>query len=222
MPVKANSAGRLRRLPSASRTPTASRVWCGNPDPCRASAQRPCSAAVPWSRTTIGTMPTNCCTSSCAMNSGRCLLLLAVAAAGRAHGIHVRSLQRAARRLGITIAKTAFRGGWVWFAPDATKTTVSSSEADAAKQVTPTPRRHEDVSVSGASSSEDLFVFVVFGKNATKHINLRRRQQHVFPRDRLTTCRRVWRRSPTPTRAIRSALMTRTRQLSSIGGPRRA
>jgi hypothetical protein len=51
-----------------------------------------------------------------------------IEAAGKAHGIHVRSLQRAARRLRITIRKTSFRSGWSWFRPaDEDDTSASTS-----------------------------------------------------------------------------------------------
>jgi hypothetical protein len=61
-------------------------------------------------------------------------------AAGRAHGIHVRSLQRAARRLGFRIEKMGLRDGWRWCLPP-------SAEDDTA------PKTTEDVSVSLVSSS---------------------------------------------------------------------
>jgi hypothetical protein len=83
-----------------------------------------------------------------------------VAAAGRAHGIHVRSLQRAAHRLGITIRKSSFRAGWLWFRPVAEDDTASSAGStsepgkDSAEQTT--PKTTEDVSVSVVSSSAKL------------------------------------------------------------------
>lgn len=45
-------------------------------------------------------------------------------AAARAHGLHVRSLRRAAQKLGVRIEKATFRGGWQWFAPKGTDTTT--------------------------------------------------------------------------------------------------
>jgi putative DNA primase/helicase len=99
----------------------------------------------------------------------------AVEQAGRAHGIHVRSLQRAARRLGVSIRKSSFKSGWLWFRPAAGEqgtsspvssgtegdtTTVVSSSASAsnleATKTTPSPTRHEDGSVPVRSSSGDL------------------------------------------------------------------
>jgi hypothetical protein len=74
-----------------------------------------------------------------------------VEAAGRAHGIHVRSLQRAARRLGFRIEKMGMRDGWRWCAPAEDDTAaacrppsvtacVSSSALDQSK----TPANSED------------------------------------------------------------------------------
>jgi hypothetical protein len=83
-----------------------------------------------------------------------------VAAAGQAHGIHVRSLQRAAHRIGIAIKKSNFKAGWLWFKPAAEDDTASPSsstdevETDTARKTT--AKTTEDDSVCGVSSSQDL------------------------------------------------------------------
>jgi hypothetical protein len=51
-----------------------------------------------------------------------------VAAAGRAHGIHARSLRRVAHRLGITIRKSSFRSGWLWFRPGVEGDTTANAD----------------------------------------------------------------------------------------------
>ena len=83
-----------------------------------------------------------------------------VAAAGRAHGIHVRSLQRAAHRVGIGIKKTGFRTGWFWFKPevaeDDTQAHSSPADDDAPDPAPkPTPKTTEGVSGCDVSSSAD-------------------------------------------------------------------
>jgi hypothetical protein len=83
-----------------------------------------------------------------------------VAAAGRAHGVHVRSLQRAAHRLGIVIRKSSFRSGWLWYRPVAEDDTTAHLSVSAAVNVDPaanaTPKATEDASVCDVSSSDDL------------------------------------------------------------------
>jgi hypothetical protein len=83
-----------------------------------------------------------------------------VAAAGQAHGIHVRSLQRAAHRLGITIRKSSFRAGWLWFKPapedDTDDPARPTDEAAPDPAPNTTAKTTEDVSVSLVSSSGDL------------------------------------------------------------------
>ena len=84
-----------------------------------------------------------------------------VAAAGRAHGIHVRSLQRAAHRVGIGIKKTGFRTGWFWFKPEAAEDdtqahSIPTDDDDPDPTPKPAPKTTEGVSVCDVSSSADL------------------------------------------------------------------
>jgi hypothetical protein len=85
------------------------------------------------------------------------LAATAVAAAGRAHGVHVRSLQRAAHRLGITIRKSGFRNGWFWFRPTAEDDTAPSPCVDV-PHPSPKPPAEDDegASVFVVSSSTDV------------------------------------------------------------------
>lgn len=70
-----------------------------------------------------------------------------IEAAAKAHGLHVRSLQRAARKRGVRIEKATFRGGWTWYPP---KTTPDST-VDPSTKTTPGP----DVSSSAPTSQDD-------------------------------------------------------------------
>ena len=80
-----------------------------------------------------------------------------VEAAARAHGLHIRSLQRAAKKVGVRIAKSGFRGGWMWYAPpredDTPDGTSRTPHEDDSQTVAIQPQHAHGVCVSSSDAT---------------------------------------------------------------------
>ena len=63
---------------------------------------------------------------------------------GRALGIHERTMRRAARKLGIDVRKSGFRGGWRWHRPKAAGKTPDSKDSSNQQDGAPKPRAESD------------------------------------------------------------------------------